>query len=78
MRFLFNNSKIKKNIFEKIKTKTKKKKKREKRLSLDKGGNFFENVGFSGPILWQKKKTCVFIFYIYKFYFENLIFKWIK
>ena len=36
---------------------------REKRLSLDKGGKFFENVGLSGPILW-KKKTCVFILYI--------------
>ena len=25
----------------------------------------------------QKKKT-VFLFYIYNFYFENLIYKWIK
>ena len=23
----------------------------------------------------KKKKTCVFIFYIYNFYFENLIYK---
>ena len=26
----------------------------------------------------KKKKTYVFIFYIYNFYFENLIYKWIK
>ena len=25
-----------------------------------------------------KKKTCVFLFYIYNFYFDNLIYKWIK
>ena len=49
---------------------------REKRLSLDKGGNFFENIQLSGPILWKKKH--VFLFYIYNFYFENLIYKWIK
>ena len=32
---------------------------------------------FSGPVLQQKKKF-VFLFYIYNFYFENLIYKWIK
>ena len=25
-----------------------------------------------------KKKNLVFLFYIYNFYFENLIYKWIK
>ena len=41
-----------------------------------------ENIGFSGPILQQKKKKkkknlCLY-FFIYNFYFENLIYKWIK
>ena len=26
----------------------------------------------------KKKKNHVFLFYIYNFYFENLIYKWIK
>ena len=33
-----------------------------------------ENVG-SDPILWPKKKS---LFFIYNFYFENQIYKWIK
>ena len=37
---------------------------REKRLSLNKGGKFFENVGLSGPILWKKKNMCFYCIYI--------------
>ena len=38
-----------------------------------------ENVGLNGPILYpKKKKKTVFLFYIYNFCFENLIYKWIK
>ena len=52
-------------------------KKKKKHLSLDKGKKIkSENVGLNGPILQTKKK--VFLFYIYNFYFDNLIYKWIK
>ena len=36
-----------------------------------------ENVELSGSILQQKKKT-MSLFFIYNFYFENLIYKLIK
>ena len=37
---------------------------------------FSENVELSGPILFQKQKLS--LFFIFNFYFENLIYKWIK
>ena len=50
------------------------KKKKKKHLSLDKGKKIkSENVGLNGPILQTKKN--VFLFYIYNFYFDNLIYK---
>ena len=35
------------------------------------------HIYFVANIKLKKKKTCV-LFYIYNFYFENLIYKWIK
>ena len=57
---------------------TKKEKKNgEKHLSLDKGEKKrrkkSENVGFNGPIFFKKKH--VLLFFIYNFYFANLIYK---
>ena len=39
-----------------------------------------ENIGLSGPVLLpkKKKKKPMSLFFIYNFYFENLIYKWIK
>ena len=64
---------FKKNV--RLEFKRKETKKQKKSLSLDKGKKKkSENVGLSGPILQPKKKP-VFLFYIYDFYFENLIYK---
>ena len=45
-------------------------------------GKKSENVGLIGPILKRrrkkKKKKLVSLLFIYNFYFENLIYKWIK
>ena len=37
-----------------------------------------ENVELSGSILQQKKKKTMSLFFIYNFYFKNLIYKLIK
>ena len=56
------------------------KKEREKRLSLDKGKKRrrkkkVKMLGF--VVLFYRKKN-LFLFFIYNFYFDNLIYKWIK
>ena len=75
--FLFNDSKIKK---KRLKKKKKKKKNmrlkfRRKEAGKKKGEEKkSENIGLSDPI-WPKNLS---LFFIYNFYFENLIYKWIK
>ena len=50
------------------------KKKGEIKMGKNEKKKKSENIGLSDPI-WPKKLS---LFFIYNFYFENLIYKWIK